>query len=104
MSTRCAIAIKRDPNHYDAIFCHFDGYPNGGVGDTLIQNYTDPDIANALISLGNIESLENSIEETSRTKYGCPFSGSLKDLLKEFWDVEWLYVYHATDYWETIKL
>ena len=103
MSTRCAIAIKRDPNHYDAIFCHFDGYPDG-VGATLVKNYTDVDIANALISLGNIESLEDSIEETSRTKYGTFFSGSLKELLKEFWDTEWLYVYHASDYWETIEL
>jgi hypothetical protein len=55
MSTRSAIIMKT-PNGYAGIYCHFDGYEDG-VGQQLLDHYTDPAKVAALIELGDISSL-----------------------------------------------
>ena len=70
MSTRCIIAIKR-PHQIDSIWCKDDGYPEGehSVGQKLLDHYTDEMKICRLISLGDIESLEPTVDEV------IPFSG-----------------------------
>jgi len=61
MSTRSLICIKKE-NTYEAIYCHWDGYPehNGAI---LKNYYTDPNKIQQLIDLGDISSLESEIGE-----------------------------------------
>jgi hypothetical protein len=59
MSTRSAIAMKVD-NGYKAIYCHYDGYPEG-VGAILKEHYTDLDKVEELIALGDISSLGKEV-------------------------------------------
>lgn len=56
MSTRSTIAMI-DGDLIRAIYCHFDGYPEG-VGATLKQYYSDSDKVAELLSLGDISILE----------------------------------------------
>lgn len=60
MSTRSRIGIIREANAdrmvIESIYCHFDGYPEG-VGQTLIDHWTDPKKVNRLIALGDLSSL-----------------------------------------------
>lgn len=62
MATRSRIAIQKEDGTVEAIYCHWDGYPNG-VGVTLLENYSYED-ACKLIELGDISALGSTIEET----------------------------------------
>lgn len=68
MSTRSYIAttlrnrketknVKSDDVQY--IYCHFDGYVNNGVGETLLKNYTEPGDVAKIFEHGDISSLPN---------------------------------------------
>lgn len=59
MGTRSFIAVKL-PKGYKAIYCHWDGYPEG-VGATLNEHYTDKKKILQLIKLGDISSLKPDI-------------------------------------------
>lgn len=61
MSTRSRIAILNDDKSTRSIYCHQDGYPEG-VGKTLAEHYTTKERVNALLDLGDLSSLEPSIE------------------------------------------
>ena len=59
MSTRSTIAMI-DGDHIKAIYCHFDGYPEG-VGITLKNFYGNSDKVAELISLGDISILDEFV-------------------------------------------
>lgn len=69
MSTRSTINIKFPNEQYIGIYCHFDGYPDGGVGDTLLKHYNSLKDVYALIMLGHISSLSDTFEDTSKDAY-----------------------------------
>lgn len=60
MATRSLIARQNDDGTVTAIYCHYDGYPEG-VGRTLLDNYTDPDKVDALLALGNLSALGSEL-------------------------------------------
>lgn len=67
MSTRSRIGIIREKPEggtpiVESIYCHFDGYPEG-VGQMLLDNWTDEAKVNELIGLGDISSLGSVIGE-----------------------------------------
>jgi hypothetical protein len=68
MATRSAIGIKSEDGTIKAIYCHWDGYPDG-VGTGLIQNYNSKEKAEALIALGGFSSLMETLEETKGGVY-----------------------------------
>lgn len=81
MSTRSYIG-KWDGDSIKAIYCHFDGYPNG-VGRMLKEHYNSDDKIDELISLGGISSLgektklepiDDTIELTDGRKCKCVVS------------------------------
>lgn len=55
MSTRSMIGKMAPDGSVEAIYCHFDGYPEG-VGRTLIDYYCGSSV-DELISLGDVSSL-----------------------------------------------
>ena len=99
MATRSMISIKNEDNTYDAVYCHFDGYPDG-VGKVLKDNYKTEDIVRELISLGAMSCIKESINECEfYTKRGEPLQNykgsSLNNLMKKGHDIgcEYLYVF-----------
>lgn len=63
MSTRSNIARLNPDGSLDVIYCHWDGYLTG-VGLELVLNYADTAALDALIGLGDISYLEESIDLT----------------------------------------
>lgn len=61
MATRSFIArYDRATNEYTAIYCHWDGYPEG-VGVTLRDHYTDDFMVKVLVNSGGLSTLENTL-------------------------------------------
>jgi hypothetical protein len=63
MATRSRIAIENQDGSVTSIYCHWDGqiYSNGRI---LNKNYTTKDKVEELIALGNLSSLDETIERT----------------------------------------
>ena len=53
MATRSLIGVQQQDGTVKAIYCHWDGYPEG-VGLMLETFYGNPDDANKLIEMGNM--------------------------------------------------
>ena len=68
MSTRSFIAHKV-VDKYEGITCHFDGYVEGGVGETLRNHYTDIGKVSNLISLGDLSSIGKDIGDKHDPRY-----------------------------------
>jgi len=65
MSTRATIAYYDvDNNYYKSIYCHWDGYVKGGVGEALVRYYSEESALSDLIELGDISILGNCINDT----------------------------------------
>jgi len=63
MATRSRIAIENQDRSVTSIYCHWDGHieTNGVI---LNNNYTTKDKVEELIALGNLSSLDETIERT----------------------------------------
>lgn len=75
MSTRSRIGIQLENGKVESIYCHFDGYVTGGVGETLVNHYTDIDKIKKMIFLGDMSCLNKSIECPDGHSYETPISG-----------------------------
>lgn len=53
-----------------AIYCHFDGYPEG-TGKTLLDHYASPEKVDVLIGLGDISCLKEEVEADGEDKEHC---------------------------------
>jgi hypothetical protein len=62
MCTRSYIGIQNDDRTISVIYCHFDGYPSG-VGQTLLNFYSEKNKIRELLKLGDISSLGKEIGE-----------------------------------------
>ena len=73
MSTRSYIGITNADSSVDAIYCHYDGYPEYN-GDMLIKHYNDENKVKELISLGDISSLREKVapEPNSKHSFSTP--------------------------------
>ncbi len=103
MATRSTIGIK-DGDTVRAIYCHWDGYP-AGVGLGLIDNYDSKAQAEALITLGSISSLKETLEATKAEAYSVEsesartFTG-VQDWLDNFdYGIEYAYLYEDGKGW-----
>ena len=63
MATRSRIAIENQDGSVTSVYCHWDGYikTNGVI---LNENYNTKDKVEALIELGNLSSLNKTLETT----------------------------------------
>lgn len=62
MSTRSVIARRNADQSISAVYCHYDGYPEG-VGSTLVKHWTDPAKVDQLIALGAVSVLDEEVGE-----------------------------------------
>ena len=66
MSTRCRIGIENKDGTITSIYCHHDGYVEGGVGETLVRHYQDEEKIRKLLDLGDMSSLGTEPVENLR--------------------------------------
>jgi hypothetical protein len=52
-------------------YCHFDGYPNG-VGHTLVENYSEIEKVEELLSFGDMSFLSPKITPEGEHSFGNP--------------------------------
>jgi hypothetical protein len=112
MSTRSYISRLNADGTVTGVYCHFDGYPEG-VGEVLHNNYTTPDQVRALLELGDLSSLGDTIDETiayhrdrgEALQEPCVF-GSIQEMTNKARDVmgaEWAYV-HDDNGWKNYRV
>lgn len=104
MATRCRIAKVQDDGTIKSIYCHWDGYPEG-VGKTLLEHYTDPDIIDKLIEIGDISSLRDTIEETAKEHYdseACRKDEDIKEFMSHIEDAGEEYSYIFQKDWDGV--
>lgn len=124
MSTRSLICIKRDKEHYEAIYCHSDGYLTFN-GQMLFDNYKDREKVEKLISLGNISCLAENVEPDPTKPHSFDYSErqdgvvvaygrdrgeeeqesviqTLKELKKWGW-IEYIYVFDEKNQWKVAE-
>jgi len=63
MSTRSTITVKKTDGKYHSIYVHFDGYIENGVGETLLESYTNQEAAESLVTLGDASIIGDTIDE-----------------------------------------
>lgn len=68
MST-CTIMLELPDNKMIGVDCYWDGYVDG-VGKVLLENYTNRDKVEKLLQGGDINTLRDSIAETSYVDSG----------------------------------
>lgn len=105
MSTRSYIAIERQDGTYDAVYCHFDGYVEGGVGEALYTCYNNRESAEEIISLGNRRSLNEPPLDNKEDLYENEPYTKFKDLdklRKTLESVDYLYIWGLDDKWRVI--
>lgn len=101
MSTRSFICkYDADKKAYKTIYCHFDGYVEG-VGAMLDANYNTGSKVDALLNLGDISSLEATIEETRKNVYEDSKPHYLANIDEEVVDsdIEFVYLYVSKGLW-----
>ena len=57
MSTCSRIGIEHMDGTITSVYCHFDGYIDGGVGESLLTDHATRTHAEALVALGNLSSV-----------------------------------------------
>ena len=61
MATRSMIARVREDGTVQAVYCHWDGYPQNN-GAILHQHYSDAEKVQQLLDLGNLSNLGPNID------------------------------------------
>jgi hypothetical protein len=62
MATRSRIAIENEDGTVTSVYCHNNGYVEGGNGETLIMHYRDREKVKQLIALGNLSSVSARVK------------------------------------------
>lgn len=70
MATRCAIGRKLEDGTIEAIYCHFDGYPEH-TGKLLVERYNTEEKVEGLLKLGDISVLKGNLSETIAYHRDC---------------------------------
>lgn len=79
---------------YIGIYCHWDGYPKGGVGESLLDNFTDYNQVLNLIVGGSCSSIGSSVRHYANRKgekwaWILPKQGKTQKDLVEYFNGSW---------------
>ena len=105
MGTRSAIGYKLPNGKIRAKYCHWDGYVEGGVGQTLQESYQDAAKIGLMVELGDMSTLAAEIDD-------CEFYGRDKgerdvdaqdyddfdDFTTSFEGCEYFYVWNGNEW------
>lgn len=88
MGTRARVAVQQADGKFRSIYTHWDGYPSHH-GPLLLAGYNTIEQANALMDLGDISSLDATIEtccayarDRGETDVAAEVSATLSELSK----------------------
>src|SRR6056297_1414712 len=71
MSTRATIAYRRDDGRFEAVYLHFDGYPEH-TGVILNEHYADADLARSLVAGGDLRGFDDQTHQPEHYSDGRP--------------------------------
>ena len=74
MATRSTIAVEHADGTVSQIYSHWDGYIDHN-GRILYESYNSQERAEALVALGDISSLDRSIDKPEGHSFDSPASG-----------------------------
>ena len=74
MSTTSSITAKCNDGKFRSIYCNFDGYPENN-GKLLFKHYQDQQKIEDMLNLGDMSSLDISIECPDGHSYDNPVKG-----------------------------
>jgi len=75
MSTNATITvINRETGKASTIYNHWDGYPDGVLA-TLKEHYNTQELADAVVALGNVSTLQESIDLPPGHTFNTPTRG-----------------------------
>lgn len=74
MATRSLITAKLSDGRFGSIYCHFDGYLSHN-GQILLEHYNDQVKVDALIALGDLSVLGESVECPAGHSFGKAVKG-----------------------------
>lgn len=74
MSTRSRIGLMLEDGTIKHSYCHFDGYPNG-VGHTLVENYSEIEKVEELLSFGDMSFLAPKVTPDGIHNFNNPEQG-----------------------------
>lgn len=74
MATRSRIGLMLEDGTIKHSYCHFDGYP-AGVGHTLLENYSDIDKSQELLSFGDMSYLAPKVNPDGIHNFNNPENG-----------------------------
>ena len=70
MGTRSVIAVEdAETKQVRAIYCHWDGYVHGGVGETLHLHYQNEAKIAKLLALGSVSCLQENVAPADGVKH-----------------------------------
>ncbi len=72
MSTNSRIGKLLPDGTIKQIYCHWDGYVEGGVGETLVEYYNTDENIEALFELGDLSVLAPKIHPTGEHSFDKP--------------------------------
>ena len=102
MSTRSLIAVEQQDGTYNTIYCHFDGYVEGGVGEELFKKFGERADVENLISLGDRRALVDTLPEEDL--YNEPYGKySLEKLKRQLDMIDYIYIFNLSDEWIVIS-
>ena len=112
MATRSLIGMNLDNGITKIIYCHWDGYPDHN-GRLLVDNYNTPAAITALMELGDLSSLEATLdtctayhrdrkEPWSTVEPRDINTSELITVGKEY-GVDYIYTYNENYEWECFK-
>lgn len=80
MSTRSYIGVQQKDGTIKGVYCHSDGYPSHN-GALLLEYYNSEEMANKLVSLGDLSLLQENLEpskEYDKPLYDWRCKGDVK--------------------------
>ena len=87
MATRSTIALEYADGTIKQIYAHWDGYLAGN-GNILLNHYKTPEAVDELISLGDLSSLDETIESTVFYGRDRGETGTMAQTFSDFKDYE----------------
>jgi len=105
MGTRSAIGYKLPNGKIRAKYCHWDGYVEGGVGQTLQESYQDAVKIGLMVELGDMSTLAAEIADCSfygrdrgDTDVDAQDYDDFDDFTTSFEGCEYFYVWNGNEW------
>ena len=72
MATNSRIGKMLPDGTIKQIYCHWDGYVEGGVGETLVEHYNTEENIDALLELGDLSQLAQNLNPSGEHSFDKP--------------------------------